>query len=184
MYLNVTGSQPTAAGLSGPRYIPLPTIITPRGVTRGMGVLMLRGRGMGRIGLRGMGALVDDQVAAILQNWMVGLWNVANAQSPDALRQSLISETTNTCKTDFNPQIDCPNGVPTAAIEQAVATYAAALSAAQLNAASVAAVNQPQPQYVPAPPPPPGPGSSRSVEFPGARCGSDSWLQCEPCAPQ
>ena len=64
MYLNVA---PTPSGLAGTRFIALPTIITPRAVVRGMGVLMLRSRGVGRrIGLRGLGD--DSRILANLAN--------------------------------------------------------------------------------------------------------------------
>ena len=92
MYLNVTGSQP-AAGLAGPRYIALPTIITPRAVVRGMGVLMLRSRGVGR-GLRGFGdaANLTGLVSSYANSFTYGLPSDVEhgtAATPDVVAQTL-----------------------------------------------------------------------------------------------
>ena len=107
---------------------------------------------MGRLGVggRGVGALVDDQVNFILQTFIAGNGPTAD---PSAVRQSMLQETTATCTESFEPQTDCPNGVPQAAIDAAVATYTADLAAANANRAAYYAANN----ITPPPPPPPAP---------------------------
>ena len=65
----------------------------------------------------------------------------------------MLQETTATCTESFEPQTDCPNGVPQAAIDAAVATYTADLAAANANRAAYYAANN----ITPPPPPPPAP---------------------------
>ena len=161
MYLNITGSQP-AAGLAGPRYIALPTIITPRAVVRGMGVLMLRSRGVGARRRRGMGDTTcpsgyviygptgtctetpEYRLAATLQEYVQAAQEGQYGSPPPNIAQMtamLTQEVSNICAESFIP---C-GGSASSLIQGPLAQYAAWLASYTPQAAAPPSVTAPAP---------------------------------------
>jgi hypothetical protein len=148
MYLNVAPSAP--AGLSGTRFIALPTIITPRAVVRGMGVLMLRSRGVGR-GLRGLGArglgldntaLATANINRDFSSYINNLgYSVEQGQvvPVDVMKAGLVGRVQEVCNDTLTGEPACDPAAFQSQVDALAQQYADALAAQQAKTAALVA---------------------------------------------